>query len=90
VPDHHGARFPGQTILSCRGPQIGKPCQRKQDCDVACFCGAQQGPLDPRARPAGPPDGTRGHTGVCGGTLQAGVWMCQINDKGLVSRMIID
>jgi hypothetical protein len=38
----------------------------------------------------GPPSGTRGQTGVCGGDLQVGVWMCEINEKGEVSHKIID
>ncbi len=89
VIDNHGVRFPGQQTLICRGPQVGRPCQRKQDCDLVCFC-EDHGMLSPGAGAPGPPPGTSGHTGVCGGTLQAGVWMCEIDEKGLTTRVIID
>jgi hypothetical protein len=46
--------------------------------------------LDPRGERAGPKDGTRGAQGVCRGRLQIGVWMCQIDDKGVVSHVIVD
>ncbi len=81
--------MPGQAILSCRGPRIGSPCTRKGDCDIACFCqGNQNGPE--LSSDSGPASGATGLTGVCGGTLWAGAWMCQIDEAGKVTRIIID
>jgi hypothetical protein len=83
------ARFPGMTFLSCTGPRIGLPCRRKGDCDVACSCDAK-GMLRPGDGPQGPADGTRGFVGHCASHLQVGVWMCQIDEKGLVTHLIVD
>ena len=82
--------FPGQTILACNGPQIGSPCRRKQDCDVECSCGMAGGPQPPGRPKRSPPSGARGRKGVCGGELLVGVWMCEIDEKGLVTHKIID
>ncbi len=84
------AKFPGMTFLSCHGPQIGAACQKKGDCDVACFCDDPTRARDPRSAASGPADGTLGVTGVCGGRLQIGVWMCQIDEKGAVTHVIVD
>jgi hypothetical protein len=81
---------PGEVFLDCSGPQIGKTCTKKGDCDVVCFCKGQATLISPGAGPAGPADGTRGQTGVCGGTLQVGVWTCEIDEKGAVTHVIVD
>jgi hypothetical protein len=83
-------RFPDQTVLSCVGGQIGKACRKKGDCDVVCFCPDDGNPPAPEKGPTGPNDGTTGVTGVCGGSLQAGVWMCEIDEKGAVTHVILD
>lgn len=86
----HENRFPGQTFLSCVGPQVGKPCTKKGDCDIACSCDADDSPRDPRDERSGPKDGTKGLTGFCSGRRQAGVWMCDIDENGVVSHVIVD
>ncbi len=68
---------------------MGRPCTRKGDCDVACFCNGHENGPDPQ-RYSGPASGTTGITGVCGGTLWTGAWMCQLDEAGKVSRVIID
>jgi hypothetical protein len=82
-------RYPGKIYLDCEGPQIGQPCTKKSDCDIACSCDGD-GPFDPRSDGRGPPDGTRGVTGVCTGQRAMGVWMCDIDETGTVSHMIVD
>jgi hypothetical protein len=80
-------RYPGEVYLQCRGPQIGKPCKSKNDCDIVCSC-ALPGALGKDED--GPKDGTPGVTGHCDGTLRVGTWMCQIDEKGLVAHWIVD
>ena len=88
-PEGHERRNPGQVILRCEGPRVGRPCSRKGDCDIACFChGHQIGPA-PQSY-SGPREGSTGITGVCGGTLWAGAWMCQLDENGKVTPVIID
>ena len=81
---------PGEVFLDCSGPQIGKACAKKADCDVVCFCKGQTSLVSPGASQAGPADGTRGQTGFCGAQLQVGVWMCEIDEKGAVTHVIVD
>ncbi len=81
---------PGEVFLECSGPQIGKTCTKKGDCDVVCFCKGQPTLVSPGDDRAGPADGTRGQTGVCGAKLQVGVWMCEIDEKGAVTHVIVD
>ena len=83
-------RFPGMTFLSCHGPRIGAPCRAKTDCDVACSCDAPDELLRPGDGAQGPADGTTGVVGHCQGALQIGVWMCQLDEHGRVSRVIVD
>ena len=54
-----------------------------------CSCDGDD-PPDPRSGPTGPADGTRGVVGTCSGELEAGVWMCELDDKGVVTHLIID
>jgi hypothetical protein len=81
---------PGEIVLDCHGPQIGKPCTRKGDCDILCACPGQDGPLSNDDGPSGPVDGTKGVTGTCSGILQVGVWRCEIDEDGKVTHVIID
>ena len=83
-------KYPGQIYLHCRGPQIGRACHAKADCDVACSCDPPDRPLSPGAGPQGPADGTTGVTGACVGQLAIGVWMCRLDEDGKVSHMIVD
>lgn len=83
-------KYPGQVFLDCHGPQIGRACSAKTDCDVVCSCEPDSGLKSPRDDPAGPKDGTRGAQGRCSGRLQIGVWMCQIDEKGVVTHVIVD
>lgn len=83
------ARFPGMIFLRCRGPQVGQPCHKKADCDIACSCDGG-GPLRGGNSPEGPADGTTGVVGVCTGQLQIGVWMCRLDEHGVVGHTIID
>jgi len=85
-------RSPGAVITECNGPQIGRPCTSRKDCDVACFCDphADRVLLRPGDAPSGPPDGTRGVTGSCGGRIQVGVSICEIDEFGKVVHKIID
>ena len=78
------------TYLQCHGPQVGKACTKKGDCDIACSCDDPHQRLNPRDGAIGPKDGTTGITGHCAGSLQIGVWMCQINEQGVVSHLIVD
>ncbi|MFO0547790.1 MAG: hypothetical protein U0271_05345 [Polyangiaceae bacterium] len=80
-------RFPGMVYLACHGPQIGQACSSKKDCDIACSCDPQGLPMRDHA---GPPDGTRGAKGVCSGVRAVGVWMCDIDENGVVSHLIVD
>ncbi len=88
IEDTH--KFPGQVFLRCQGPQIGQPCHSKRDCDVACSCDPGNQLPRPADGPLGPKDGTRGVTGVCTGQLAIGVWMCQLDENGAVSHVIVD
>ena len=83
-------KSPGMVYLSCTGPRIGSPCTSKKDCDIACSCDPPDAVLGGGTPQQGPPDGTRGATGVCGGTLRVGTWMCQIDERGVVSHVIVD
>ncbi|MCW5806474.1 MAG: hypothetical protein KIT31_29185 [Deltaproteobacteria bacterium] len=83
------SKFPGMQFLTCRGPRIGLPCKSKLDCDIACSCDASDH-LSPGAGPQGPADGSRGVLGHCAGSLQIGVWMCQIDEHGKVGHTIVD
>ena len=83
-------KFPGMAYLTCTGPQIGKPCKAKGECDIACSCDDPKQRLNPSNGPIGPKDGTRGVVGICAGQLQIGVWMCRIDEHGVVSHMIVD
>lgn len=67
-------------VLSCRGPRIGVPCTKESDCDVHCRC-------DDRFLHH---DGLTGVSGTCGGTIEAGAWMCVIDEQGVVKSMIVD
>ena len=83
-------KIPGMVFLSCDGPQIGKPCHAKGDCDVVCSCDPPDAHLGGGTPPAGPTDGTRGAVGRCGGRLQVGTWMCEIDEHGIVGHVIVD
>lgn len=78
------------VFLTCTGPQVGAPCTQKADCDIACSCDPAGQMLDPRTRASTPADGARGVTGTCAGRLQIGVWMCQLDEHGVVTRVIVD
>ena len=88
--DVDGQPTPGHVFLNCRGPRIGAPCTRKSDCDVLCACPGQAGRLSNLDGPSGPPDGTTGITGECGGIEQDGVWRCEIGETGQVTHVIIN
>lgn len=88
IPEGQEYRFPGQTLLTCRGPRVGAACTRKSDCDIACMCPGVQWPRGSRAQ--GPPAGTTGTVGVCASEIWAGAWMCQIDADGKVTNVIID
>jgi hypothetical protein len=66
--------------LSCRGPQLGKVCHRRGDCDIACSCD----------RSLAHHEGMTGVTGHCSGDKPSGVWLCELDDDGKVSSLIID
>jgi hypothetical protein len=83
-------KSPGMVFLSCRGPQIGKPCRAKTDCDIACSCDDPDEPLGNHNTPQGPADGTTGAIGHCTGLRQIGVWMCDIDENGRVGHVIVD
>jgi hypothetical protein len=89
-PDSGDARFPGQIVTECHGPQIGTPCARRGDCDIACSCDPPGEILRGGERGQGPADGTTGVTGTCTGLIQIGVWMCRIDENGIVSHEILD
>jgi len=78
------------VFLSCDGPQIGKACRAKGDCDVVCSCDPDSAHLGGGTPPQGPADGTRGAVGHCGGRLQVGTWMCEIDEHGAVTHVIVD
>ena len=88
--DREPDKIPGQVFLSCSGPQIGKACRAKGDCDVVCSCDPPDAHLGGGTDPQGPPDGTRGAVGRCGGRLQVGTWMCEIDEHGVVGHVIVD
>jgi len=90
APQGREERHPGQTIMDCHGPKIGQSCKAKGDCDLACSCDDPKVLLSPSHDHAGPKDGARGVTGVCGARVQVGVWMCQIDERGVVTHVIID
>jgi hypothetical protein len=83
-------KFPGMVFLRCEGPQLGAPCASKSDCDVVCSCDSAEAPRSPGKGMQGPKDGTRGVKGTCGGTLAVGVWMCEIDEHGVVTHVIVD
>jgi len=89
-PDSGDARFPGQIVTECHGPQIGAPCARRGDCDVACSCDPPGAILRAGEGGQGPANGTRGVTGTCTGVIQIGVWMCRIDENGIVGHVILD
>jgi hypothetical protein len=89
-PDPGDARFPGQIATDCHGPQVGKPCARRGDCDIACSCDPPGELLRPGQGGQGPANGTRGVTGTCTGVIQIGVWMCRIDENGVVGHVILD
>lgn len=66
--------------MSCRGPQLGKTCHKKSDCDITCGC-------DPSLIHH---DGETGATGHCTGTMPSGEWLCTLDEAGRVSSLIID
>jgi hypothetical protein len=66
--------------LSCRGPQLGKPCHAKTDCDMTCECD----------RSLVHHDGQTGVAGTCTGGLPSGVWLCTLDEAGHVTSIIID
>jgi len=82
--------IPGMVYLSCYGPQIGKACHARRDCDVVCSCDPPDAHLGGGTPPAGPPDGTRGAVGHCGGRMQIGTLMCEIDEHGIVGHIIVD
>jgi len=88
--DSGDARFPGQIVTECHGPQIGTPCARRGDCDIACSCDPPGEMLRAGEGGQGPANGTRGVTGTCAGVIQIGVWMCRIDENGIVSHVILD
>lgn len=83
-------RTPGEVILDCEGPQVGKACTREGDCDIACSCDSMEEPLRPGDGQRGPADGTVGVKGVCAGQTQRGVWSCRLDERGAVTHLIID
>ena len=72
----HGRR----TSMSCRGPQLGKSCTRRTDCDLACACD----------RSLIHHDGQTGVVGTCSGYQPSGEWLCRLDDQGGVTSLIID
>ena len=70
----------GHHALVCRGPQLGKACHKKSDCDIQCGCD----------RSLVHHDGDTGVTGRCIGFLPPGEWLCTLDDSGRVSSLIID
>jgi hypothetical protein len=83
-------RTPGEVVMTCDGPNVGRPCTRKSDCDVACSCDPPTAFLSPDDDTNSPADGTRGVTGRCAGVFQIGVWRCRIDDQGVVGHEIVD
>jgi len=65
---------------SCRGPQLGKPCHRRGDCDIDCECD----------RALLHHDGQTGATGHCEGAPPSGEWTCEIDEAGKITSLIID
>jgi len=66
--------------MSCRGPQLGKECHKKGDCDITCGCD----------RALVHHDGKTGVTGHCTGFMPSGEWLCVIDEAGKVGSLIID
>ena len=65
---------------ACHGPQLGKVCHRRGDCDIACECD----------RAFVHHDGKTGVTGHCAGAPMSGVWTCELDEHGRVTSLIID
>jgi hypothetical protein len=65
---------------SCRGPQLGKVCHRRGDCDIDCECD----------RALVHHDGETGVTGHCEGPPPSGQWTCEVDEAGKVTSLIID
>jgi hypothetical protein len=66
--------------LTCRGPQLGKTCHKKSDCDIICECD----------RSLVHHDGMTGVAGTCGGFLPPGEWLCELDEDGKVTSLILD
>ena len=66
--------------MVCRGPNLGKTCAKKADCDLACQCDAKYIHKD----------GLTGVTGTCIGGQPAGEWLCILDENGRVVSRIID
>jgi hypothetical protein len=64
--------------LACRGPQLGKACHRRGDCDIACSCNEKWSH----------PGGTAGLAGHCTGGGRTGDGVCVLDERGLVSGLI--
>jgi hypothetical protein len=76
--------------MTCDGPNVGQPCKRQGDCDIACSCDPPNELPRPGGADSGPADGTRGVTGTCAGIFEVGVWRCRIDEKGVVGHEIVD
>jgi hypothetical protein len=77
----HTEGEPGRRVWqSCHGPQLGKVCHRRGDCDVMCECD----------RALLHHDGETGATGRCEGAPPSGEWTCEIDEAGKVTSLIID
>ncbi|MFT3699028.1 MAG: hypothetical protein QM831_38135 [Kofleriaceae bacterium] len=66
--------------MHCRGPNLGKACTKKGDCDLECQCDAQYIHKD----------GLTGVGGTCIGGQPAGEWLCILDENGRVVSRIID
>jgi hypothetical protein len=97
-PDAHGPdklshdrdRFDRAGIAIAR---IHHACRAVERIHVAVVCQLRcdgPEPLSPTADHTGPRDDTAGFVGHCGGRLQRGVSMCELDDRGLVTHRIID
>ena len=73
-------------MLECRGPQIGKPCNKRGDCDVICECDAQSDAGSPWS------DQECGacNSAHCGGFIPDGVWICIRDESGKVTSLIVN
>jgi hypothetical protein len=63
---------------ACRGPQLGKLCHRRGDCDIACSCDQTWVSHD----------GTVGVTGHCSGGLRTDDWACELDEHGRVWNLV--